>query len=566
MYMNFALTPMLAVTMGCYSLGAALGEVTYGPKAHPTPQARAYAHYIAAVVQERRGNVDEALGEMEAVAKADPEAVTPAMRLVRVHLRGQQFDKALEYMEQVVQSRPDEARYWILLGEIYSQLGRARDAEMALRRAIELDPDNVVSYDFLARLEESSNDLVATAELYVKLTQLDPKSPRFFYKLGYTHARLREHAEAKAALERALELRPNLAEARLLLGIVCLQDKDPEQAILHLRRYLIRRQDDVRARENLAVALAQVSAYAEAVKELAELEGGRHGTPLQRLQLMYCLIRLGKHKEAERYLPSGGAPYMGTFLRAIARREQNEPVAPLLESFELIDGDLDAECNEFLSQMLFAFGREELGPFLLDAVSEFRAQADSRPLGILHGRILMGTRDFAAAATVLQEVEQKYGADTNLHYYLASCHEDLDQFEETERRLRAYLVIEQDDQDVLNFLAYLYAEHAVNLDEAERLVKRALEFEPESPHYLDTLGWVYYQQGKAELAVEYIQRALFNMEGDDAILRDHLGDAYLLQGDLQRAIIEWEKARRLDPELEGVQEKLDKNRKPGIEV
>ena len=36
---------------------------------------------------------------------------------------------------------------------------------------------------------------------------------------------------------------------------------------------------------------------------------------------------------------------------------------------------------------------------------------------------------------------------------------------------------------------------------------------------------------------------------------------YLLKGDIARAIAEWERARRLDPELPGVQEKIDANTK-----
>jgi predicted negative regulator of RcsB-dependent stress response len=50
------------------------------------------------------------------------------------------------------------------------------------------------------------------------------------------------------------------------------------------------------------------------------------------------------------------------------------------------------------------------------------------------------------------------------------------------------------------------------------------------------------------------------METDDAVLRDHLGDAYLLKGDVARAREEWQRARRLDPDLTGIQEKLDQHK------
>jgi tetratricopeptide (TPR) repeat protein len=65
--------------------------------------------------------------------------------------------------------------------------------------------------------------------------------------------------------------------------------------------------------------------------------------------------------------------------------------------------------------------------------------------------------------------------------------------------------------------------------------------------------------GRAEEAIGLIQRAIYGMDSDDAILRDHLGDAYLLQGDTARAVAEWERAHRLDPELAGVAEKIEKH-------
>jgi predicted Zn-dependent protease len=114
--------------------------------------------------------------------------------------------------------------------------------------------------------------------------------------------------------------------------------------------------------------------------------------------------------------------------------------------------------------------------------------------------------------------------------------------------------------DVVNFLAYLYAEENVKLDFAQELLERALKESPDNPYYLDSLGWVFYRQGKADKAIDYIQRAVLGMQSDDAILRDHLGDAYLLGGEPEKAVAEWKRARRLDSTLEGVQSKIDKHK------
>jgi tetratricopeptide (TPR) repeat protein len=210
--------------------------------------------------------------------------------------------------------------------------------------------------------------------------------------------------------------------------------------------------------------------------------------------------------------------------------------------------------------LLFSFGKEAGGDYLLAAIEAFRALADEKPLAIIEARLHMLRDNYPVAIDTFEEITAQYGATPDLHYYLAVSYEALDDFDKTEEHLLAYLKELPNDHEVLNFLGYLYAEYGVKLRKAERLLIRALEFEPESPFYLDSLGWIYYQMGDAEKAVGLIQRALLNMEGDDAILRDHLGDAYLATGKVDKAVREWEKAHRLDPDLEGVSEKIGKYR------
>jgi len=136
----------------------------------------------------------------------------------------------------------------------------------------------------------------------------------------------------------------------------------------------------------------------------------------------------------------------------------------------------------------------------------------------------------------------------------------LEDFEQTEKHLKAYLTLDPDDPDILNFLGYLYADNDIHLDEALLLLEQALDQDPNNGYYLDSLGWIYYRMGDAEKAIDLIQKAIYNMDSDDAVLRDHLGDAYYLKGDIKRALAEWDRAYRLDPTLESVKEKLEQHR------
>jgi tetratricopeptide (TPR) repeat protein len=261
-------------------------------------------------------------------------------------------------------------------------------------------------------------------------------------------------------------------------------------------------------------------------------------------------------------VPANDTPILGTVFRAIARKAAGEPYRPLLESLDEVEGDLDFECSEYLNGILYLFGKDNAGVFLVDAFTSMRGEyPQSRSLDLIQARALMSMERDAEAAEILEATLTRSDDAKLIHFYLGTVYESLERYRESDRHLRRCLELDPSDAETMNNLGYMYAEQGIKLDEAERLLKKALELSPENGFYLDSLGWIYYKKGKADLAIEYIRRAILAMERDDAILRDHLGDAYLLNGETGKAVREWERARRLDPELEGVQEKIDAQRK-----
>ncbi len=524
------------------------------------PQAKAISHYLASVVYERRGDQEKAIAELSEVARHDPDAVTPTLRLIRNHLRDQDYEQALAMCERAVRQAPDRPNLWVVLGEIYHHFKRYDDAADAFKKAIELNPENMLGYGALVELQESTNDLVAAIDVYQRLIELNPELPGLHYQLGINLARIKDVAAAREALNRALELNPNLLQARYTLGILCLEAGDNEESVAHLQHYLRWRMDDITAMEHLAGALTRLGRYDDAFNLFSAILAGDQVKPQHHIQTMYSLLRAERPDLAEKAAPPAGAPIFGTFFAALARQDKQEPYLTLIESLTDIEGDLDEECNEHLNAVLYLFGKDAAGDWLLERIGRIRAEYDSRILGIIQGRILMSLeRHEDAVATLLPLV----GVETHaqwVHYYLAICFEKLDRFEDTEAHLEQFLQHNPDDAEALNFLGYLYAEKGVKLDKAEALLQRALELSPENPYYLDSLGWVYYKQGRADEALDLIRRAIYGMDTDDAILRDHLGDVYLLKGDIPRAVAEWERARRLDPTLEGVQEKIERHK------
>jgi tetratricopeptide (TPR) repeat protein len=96
---------------------------------------------------------------------------------------------------------------------------------------------------------------------FQKATQSDPNLPEAFLNLGEVCLETRDYPAAVAALRRALELSPELDAAHLQLGYALLAQGYSEEAIPHLRR--------VNALEALGIAQIDTGQYEEAVANLS---------------------------------------------------------------------------------------------------------------------------------------------------------------------------------------------------------------------------------------------------------------------------------------------------------
>ncbi len=544
-------------------LAAAFGCRTTPPPSLETasPRAQAFNHYLMGDIHRRNGRFEEAVDEFLQAYRYAPDDSFLAKHVIRGYLMIHDFENARTHAEKLADDYPDDPAAWFMLGRIYREQEQYEEATEAFRKALDLTSFNVFIYDELLKAEEESNDYVSVVDIYMKLVQIHPDSALLHERLGLSLAQIDKNDEAKVYLQEALELDSELTAARNLLGLIHLQMDENESAAAQFRRYLVSSPDDVGAREHFAAALVRLGRYDEALEEVNALCEHAGAETRHHLERMFLLMRKGDPGAAGRVVPPNDAPITGTLFRAMARRLAGEPYLPLLESLDETDGDIDYESRAYLQEILYLYGPEQAGEFLLDSMRAIAGEGfQSQRFAILQARMLMAQDRNRDAERILRETLERYGPDKWVHYYLAVIYEESNDLHSTEEHLEACHELDPDDPDVLNFLGYFLADHDKNLERAKALIERALEISPENGFYLDSLGWVYYRQGQADLAVEYIRRSILRLERDDAIVRDHLGDAYLLQGAVEKALGEWERAHRLDPELAGVAEKLKKHR------
>lgn len=131
--------------------------------------------------------------------------------------------------------------------------------------------------------------------------------------------------------------------------------------------------------------------------------------------------------------------------------------------------------------------------------------------------------------------------DWVLFYARGICYERTKQWDKAEADLKIALELNPDQPEVLNYLAYSWADSGKNLEKALAMLQEALAAAPDDPYITDSVGWALYKMGRFHDAVPYLEAAVQALPAD-ATINDHLGDIYWRVGRRVEARFQWERA------------------------
>jgi tetratricopeptide (TPR) repeat protein len=185
------------------------------------------------------------------------------------------------------------------------------------------------------------------------------------------------------------------------------------------------------------------------------------------------------------------------------------------------------------------------------------------PLILFHlGFIYKLQKDMDNAISVLQTIppivkknkDQQLQADFYI-VYGGAC-EESGLIEKAEKIFTDAIEIYPDSHELLNYLAYMWAENDMKLEKALTHIASALEQQPDNGAYIDTLGWIYYKQGRYDDALAQLKEA-GKIIPNDPVVMEHIGDTHKVRQNIEKAIEFWKKSFLLDPEYQSVIDKLE---------
>jgi serine/threonine protein kinase len=266
------------------------------------------------------------------------------------------LDDAIQMFHRALDFEPDSALVLASLGEAYwlrfedwRLLSSREEAERAVNRAYELDPDlpEVLTARALGYMIESKY-YAAKADLEMALESKPELYIAWLY-LGEVHQNLENYAEGLEAIRRAMTLEPANVRITIRLGLFHQHFGENDEAFRYFEMATELNPDNFHAWNNLGAAYLYTGRYEEAVPVIQRALAVTDSA-FTRSNLGTALYSLGKYEEAiAQYeyateLEPGVAVHWGNLGDALqVRGEEDRAVEAYAQASELARARLDLQ-------------------------------------------------------------------------------------------------------------------------------------------------------------------------------------------------------------------------------
>jgi tetratricopeptide (TPR) repeat protein len=186
-------------------------------------------HHLLAAVLLSQGEIPSARGHVERSLATRPENAAAQLLAARIARAANDFDGALSHLDRVIAVAP-QREVFLEKARTLDQAGDRLAAREAWRAILDVIPHSAEAAARLGRMAWEDGDRAAAASLLERAVAGDAPAAVWF-DLGLVRQDLRDYAGAATAYRRAIDLKPDYAEAALNLGVVLQDSGDLDSAM-----------------------------------------------------------------------------------------------------------------------------------------------------------------------------------------------------------------------------------------------------------------------------------------------------------------------------------------------
>jgi tetratricopeptide (TPR) repeat protein len=512
------------------------------------------------------------------VVALDPAFTDAQIKLANLLLQSGQLDQALTQLHAAATLHPDSIPLEVALGYAQRLRGKNEEALRLCAKALTADPDQAVAMRIMLEIAGDQNDLAGgvlriedilkaggskitatpwlnLARLYLEIARSEVAPPTSDVVLK-TRLPILEQAAAKP---------PPNAETLALLAETYRNLGRKAEAVKTLRKALALEPSNVDIILHCAELEFDFHQESNAIKDYEKAYALNPDFPGLRETLGNLYLDHHRSEDAARVfeealLDSPQSPSLEIDL-GIAYEETHQP-EKAQEHFQHVFDAVACPPDAYIKLAFYQLEHKEVkqaGQTLASAQAHFPKSAQICYYQAIQHRY---EKDYRAALDSLAQVRalssESGASGPEASYYLESALtlNLAGQKGQLEATLQEGLNRYPDNPELMNELAYFWADQGHHLPEALALSRRAAALDPDNGPILDTWGWVYFQMGQVKDALPYLQRAAF-MTNNDPVVLQHVGDAYLKLGLRREAIATWTRALEKDPRNGDLANRID---------
>lgn len=415
-------------------------------------------------------------------------------------------EKAIEYLQKAVRSRPNSGEAYLFLGQSQMETGDLVSAEKNLRRAAELETDNTKTryqsrrtHFLLGRLllrtnrrEEGERELEIAKKIQQEL--LSSARDEISQILGQVVGDGKEQADKNAppvqsgqiadlTAERAAELKKHkvylsyiLAQAFFNLGVISVQNGDLPDALEKFSAASVWKPDFPNLDRSFGIVAFRAGQYTKAAAPLS-----RH-------------LKTNPQDTLARQMLGASFYFINDFKAAV---ETLAPLAPAITE--------NSELAYFYGVSLIRSEKNKEAALVFDKLA---AVAEKNPEILNYaaqGFMLLG--DFEKALKEFRAIARLSPQTPKAHFFIGQNLIRLNRFDEAEIAFQKELEINPSDESAKYHLALTLLERKIRTEEAIKLLNEAIALRPDYADALYQLGKIHNERGETEKAVERLERA-----------------------------------------------------------
>ncbi|WLE62337.1 tetratricopeptide repeat protein [Burkholderia plantarii] len=244
------------------------------------------------------GRLDEARELYERALTGAVDEANVMFRLGVLNLQRGAHETALGWLDRALAHAPDNVRYHLARGHVFTAAQCFVEAIDAYQRALALDARSVDALFALATTLQAVAETAAAVEVYAALLAIDPAHADALNNLGNCHRQQGDAPAAEAVYRQAVALHPGDANALTNLATLVLAAGRTDEAVTLLEAAVQAAPDWPCGLANLGVALHRGGDFAGSAARLARALELDPAFPEADYNLANALHALGRRPEA----------------------------------------------------------------------------------------------------------------------------------------------------------------------------------------------------------------------------------------------------------------------------